>query len=342
MSTLTYKQSGVDVDSQDAFADAIGKMVAKTRSPNVVYGIGGFAAAFAPDIRGMKRPLLVSGTDGVGTKLKLAFATGIHNTVGIDLVAMCVNDVLTTGAKPLFFLDYFATGRLDPDVALKVIEGIHNGCNQAGCDLVGGETAELPGFYEDGEYDLAGFAVGIVDEAHLLTGASCRAGDVLLGLPSTGVHSNGFSLVRRVIEVRGLDLNRVYEGFNSPLGEVLLTPTRIYVKPILELIAHVEVHAMAHITGGGIEGNLPRVIPEGLIAVVRRSSIPVPPIFSFIQGSDIEDAEMWSVFNMGVGFIVVLPVDAVESGISVLSTQGIESFVIGRLESGPGGIVWEP
>jgi phosphoribosylformylglycinamidine cyclo-ligase len=289
----------------------------------------------------MTRPLLISGTDGVGTKLKLAFATGIHHTVGIDLVAMCVNDVLTTGAKPLFFLDYFATGRLERGVALKVIEGIVEGCRQAGCALVGGETAELPGFYGEGEYDLGGFSVGIVDEPRMLTGAACRAGDVLLGLPSTGVHSNGFSLVRRVLEVRGLDLDRVYQGFDLPLGNVLLTPTRIYVSPILDLLSSVEVHAMAHITGGGIDGNLPRVIPAGLHPAIRRSAIPVPPVFPFLQGRDIDDAEMWAVFNMGAGFILAVPPDAVDPAIVRLRAAGIEPFVMGRLDAGPGEVVWE-
>ncbi len=237
MGTLTYKDAGVDADAQDHFADAIGRMVSGSRGPEVVAGIGGFAAAVAPDFTGMTRPLLVSGTDGVGTKLKLAFATGIHNTVGIDLVAMCANDVLTTGARPLFFLDYFGTGRLQPGVALGVIEGIVEGCRQAGCSLVGGETAELPGFYAPGEYDLAGFCVGIVDQPKMLTGAACREGDVLIGLASSGVHSNGFSLVRRVVEARGLSLQRTYEGFDrtvdthimrlrkklGPIGEKVVT-----------------------------------------------------------------------------------------------------------------------
>ncbi len=341
MGNLTYKGSGVDADAQDAFADAIGRMVAGTRSPQVVAGIGGFAAAFAPDLTGMTRPLLISGTDGVGTKLKLAFQTGIHNTVGVDLVAMCVNDVLTTGARPLFFLDYFATGGLDRAVALQVIEGVVEGCRQAGCALVGGETAEMPGFYPPGEYDLAGFSVGIVDEPKMLTGAACRAGDVLLALPSTGVHSNGFSLVRRVLHMRGLELGRTYADLDKPLGEALLTPTRIYVKPILDLLARAEVHAMAHITGGGIEGNLPRVLPADLHAVLRRDAMRVPPLFRFLQGNDIAEAEMWAVFNMGVGFIVAVPPDAAAVALDHLGQAGLDPFEIGRLDAGAGDLVWE-
>jgi phosphoribosylformylglycinamidine cyclo-ligase len=339
MGNLTYRSAGVDADAQDDFAEAIGRMVASARPPEVVSGIGGFAAAFAPDLTGMTRPLLVSGTDGVGTKLKLAFQTGIHHTVGIDLVAMCVNDVLTTGAKPLFFLDYFACGRLQKAVSLKVVEGVVEGCRQAGCALVGGETAEMPGFYADGEYDLAGFSVGLVDQPRMLP-AGCSDGDVLVGLPSTGVHSNGFSLVRRIIDHRGLDLGRVYEDFDRPLGEVLLTPTRIYVKPILDLIASVEVHALAHITGGGIEGNLPRVLPEGLHAIVDRAAIPRPPVFPFLQGADVDDAEMWSVFNMGTGLIVAMPPAVVDRALARLAAAGLAPFVMGRLAAGGGDVAW--
>lgn len=341
MPPFTYKSAGVDVEAADAFTDDIARMVAGTRTPEVVAGIGGFAAAFAPDLAGMTRPLLVSGTDGVGTKLKVAFATGVHHTVGIDLVAMCVNDVLTTGARPLFFLDYLATGRLDRGVAVRVIEGVVEGCRQAGCALVGGETAEMPDFYPPGEYDLAGFAVGIVDQARLVDGSGCRPGDVLIGLASSGLHSNGFSLVRKVLQARGADLGRVYPGLDRPLGEVLLTPTRIYVRPVLALLDRVPVKAMAHITGGGIPGNLPRVLPAGLRAVVRESSIPVPPIFPFLQADDIPDGEMKAVFNLGVGFIgVVSPGDA-DAALSALAEAGETPFLIGRLEEGPGGVAWE-
>lgn len=338
MGNLTYKRAGVDADAQDAFAEAIGRMVAGTRPPEVVSGIGGFAAAYAPDVSGMIRPLLVSGTDGVGTKLKLAFETGIHDTVGLDLVAMCVNDVLTAGAKPLFFLDYLATGRLEPGVALRVVGGIAEGCRQAGCALVGGETAEMPGFYAAGEYDLAGFAVGLVDEPRLVTGAAVRPGDVVLGLPSSGVHSNGFSLVRRIVADRGLALDRTYEGFDRTLGELLLAPTVIYVRPILDLLARVEVRAMAHVTGGGIPGNLPRVLPGDVHAVLDRAAIPPNPLFPFLQGADVDDAEMWNVFNMGVGFLVVVPPGAADEAFALLAAAGLRPFVAGRIEAGAGEV----
>lgn len=341
MPPFTYKSAGVDVEAADAFTDDIARLASRTRTSEVIAGIGGFAAAVAPDLAGMTRPLLVSGTDGVGTKLKIAFATGIHHTVGIDLVAMCVNDVLTTGARPLFFLDYFATGRLDRDVAARVIEGVVEGCRQAGCALVGGETAEMPDFYPPGEYDLAGFAVGIVDQARLVDGSRCGPGDILIGLASSGLHSNGFSLVRKVLQARGADLGRVYPGFDRPLGEVLLTPTRIYVQPVLTLLGRVPVKAMAHITGGGIPGNLPRVLPEGVRAVVRESSLPLPPIFSFLQANDVPDAEMKAVFNLGVGFIVVVAPGDADVTLSILAEAGETPLVIGRLEEGSGGVAWE-
>lgn len=340
MSALTYQSSGVDMQAADAFTHAIARMAARTHTPEVVAGVGGFAAAVAPDVTGMARPLLVSGTDGVGTKLKVAFATGIHHTVGMDLVAMCVNDVLTTGARPLFFLDYFACGRLDRLVADRVIEGVVEGCRQAGCALVGGETAEMPDFYPPGEYDLAGFAVGIVDEARLVDGSRCHPGDVLIGLQSSGLHSNGFSLVRKVLQARGADLAAIYPGLDRPLGEVLLTPTRIYVRSILALLSRVPVRAMAHITGGGIPGNLPRVLPPGLRAVVRESAIPTPPIFPFIQGDDITGDEMKAVFNLGVGFIVVVPPEEADTALSVLADAGEMPFRLGHLEEGREGVVW--
>jgi phosphoribosylformylglycinamidine cyclo-ligase len=344
MGTLTYKDAGVDSNAQDDFASAIGRMVSGHRGPEVIAGIGGFAAAVAPDLTGMTRPLLVSGTDGVGTKLKLAFATGIHDTVGIDLVAMCANDVLTTGARPLFFLDYFGTGRLQPGVALKVVEGIVEGCRQAGCSLVGGETAELPGFYAPGEYDLAGFCVGLVDQPRMLTGALCREGDVLIGLASSGVHSNGFSMVRRVVEARGLSLERTYEGFERPLGQVLLAPTIMYVNAWKAVQGRFDVHAMAHITGGGLGGNLPRVIPAGLHPVVRRASIPTPMIYPFLQGvggePHIDDAEMWSVFNMGVGYVFAIAAGDAEAASAALANAGYSPFVLGRLAAGDGDVEW--
>lgn len=340
MGNLTYKASGVDSEAQDDFAAAIARMTSKVQSPEVLAGVGGFAAAVAPDLTGMTRPVLVSGTDGVGTKLKLAFATGIHNTIGIDLVAMCINDVLTTGARPLFFLDYFATDRLDKAVALQVIEGIVEGCRQSGCSLVGGETAELPGFYQPGEYDLGGFAVGVVDQSKLIDGSRCRPGDVLIGLPSSGVHSNGFSLVRRVLDQRQLSLDTVYEGFDQPLGRVLLTPTIIYADAVRALLGTVNVHAMAHITGGGIDGNLPRVLPADVRPTLHRAAIPTLPIFPFLRAAGIDDNEMWSVFNMGVGFIVAVAPEDVDAAVDALARVGRSPFVVGRLLAGGGDVEW--
>jgi phosphoribosylformylglycinamidine cyclo-ligase len=340
MAKLTYKAAGVDSEAQDDFADSIGRMASGLRTPEVISGIGGFAAAVAPDLTGMKRPLLVSGTDGVGTKLKLAFATGIHDTVGIDLVAMCVNDVLTTGARPLFFLDYFATGRLEKGVALKVIAGIVEGCRRARCALVGGETAELPGFYAEGEYDLAGFSVGVVDEPALITGASCKAGDILLGLPSSGVHSNGFSLVRKVIETQGWSLDHVFPGFDRPLGEALLTPTVLYTDAVSEVTRAVPVKAMAHITGGGLEGNLPRVLPDDVHPLIDRGSIPPNPVFPLIRSGGVDDSEMWAVFNMGVGFVVVISPEHSDAAIAALAKADASPFVLGRLVAGGGDVEW--
>ncbi len=340
MGKLTYKASGVDSEAQDDFTASIARMTAKVQSPEVLAGVGGFAAAVAPDLSGMKNPVLVSGTDGVGTKLKLAFATGIHNTIGIDLVAMCVNDVLTTGARPLFFLDYFATDRLDKAVALQVIEGIVEGCRQSGCSLVGGETAELPGFYQKGEYDLGGFAVGIVDRADLLDGSKCRPGDVLIGLPSSGVHSNGFSLVRRALDERELSLDTVYEGFDRPIGQVLLTPTIIYADAVRALLGTVDVHAMAHITGGGIDGNLPRVLPADVRPTLHRAAIPKMPIFTFLRAAGIDDDEMWSVFNMGVGYIVAVAPGEVDTAMDTLAGVDRSPFVLGRLLAGGGDVEW--
>lgn len=340
MSNLTYKDAGVDVKAGDAFAEAVGRMVRGTHSPEVVSGVGGFAAAVAPDLTGMESPLLISGTDGVGTKLKLAFNTGIHNTVGIDLVAMCVNDVLTTGARPLFFLDYFATGRLEPEDALKVVEGVAEGCRRAGCALVGGETAELPGFYGDGEYDLAGFSVGVVDRPRLVDGGRCGPGDVLIGLPSSGLHSNGFSLVRGVLERRGLDLDRVYAEFDEPLGAVLLEPTTIYVQPVLQLMKDVDIKAMAHITGGGLAANVCRVLPDGVHPEMDRNAIPENPVFGFIQGDEVDGEEMWKVFNMGVGYVLAVDADEAERACGILSGAGADAFVLGRLSGGTGPVRW--
>ncbi|HPC92952.1 MAG: Phosphoribosylformylglycinamidine cyclo-ligase [Deltaproteobacteria bacterium ADurb.Bin058] len=340
MSDLTYKASGVDTEAQDDFTSAIGRLTSKARSPQVLAGVGGFAAAFAPDLTGMTRPVLISGTDGVGTKLKLAFETGIHNTIGIDLVAMCVNDILTVGAKPLFFLDYFAVDKLNKQVALQIIEGIVEGCNQAGCSLVGGETAELPGFYHPGEYDLGGFAVGIVDEPKMITGANCKPGDPIIGIPSSGIHSNGFSLVRKAIESNGFSLDTVYQDFDRPLGEVLLTPTIIYADAVEAILKAAPINAMAHITGGGINGNLPRVLPKDVHPTLHRAAIPVPPVYKFLEKAGIAQEEMWSVFNMGVGYIIVVSPENFDGVFDALEQASKAPFVIGRLLSGGGEVTW--
>jgi len=338
MGTLTYRRAGVDQEAQNAFTALVGRMVMGSQPEEVLAGVGGFAAVYAPRLDRLARPLLVSAADGVGTKLRLALLTGIHDTVGIDLVAMCVNDILTTGATPLFFLDYFATARLDTTIGLKVISGIVEGCRQARCALVGGETAEMPGFYPTGLYELAGFAVGLVDEPNLVTGAACEAGDILIGLPSTGAHANGFSLIRRIITRRKLDLDHVYEGFDRPLGEVLLTPTAIYVRPVLELLGQAKVKAMAHITGGAIPGNLPRVLPKSVHPVISKASIPSGPLFAFLKGRDVAEEEMWRVFNMGVGFVLVVAPDMVDGALSSLARSGMSPFVAGHLEAGPGEV----
>ncbi|KAH6790172.1 phosphoribosylformylglycinamidine cyclo-ligase [Perilla frutescens var. frutescens] len=294
---LTYKDAGVDIDAGSELVRRIAKMVS---------GIGGFGGLFP-----LGDSYLVAGTDGVGTKLKLAFETGIHETIGIDLVAMSVNDIVTSGAKPLFFLDYFATSRLDVDLAEKVIKGIVDGCQQSDCALLGGETAEMPGFYADGEYDLSGFAVGIVKKDSVIDGKNIEVGDVLIGLPSSGVHSNGFSLVRRVLERSGLSLRDNLPGSSVTLGEALMAPTVIYVKQVLDIIGKGGVKGIAHITGGGFTDNIPRVFPKGLGALVYKNSWAVPPVFKWIQEAGrIEEAEMSRTFNMGIGMVLVVKEEA--------------------------------
>lgn len=298
-----YKDAGVDIDAGEALVERIKPMAASTSRPGVLGGLGGFGGLFA--LQGYSDPVLVSGTDGVGTKLLLAQQLGRHDTVGIDLVAMCVNDIVVTGAEPLFFLDYVATGTLDQDALADVISGIAEGCRQAGCALLGGETAEMPGMYGRGHYDLAGFAVGAVERAQILDPARVCVGDALVGLPSTGIHSNGFSLVRKVVE--GLDMAAEH-GLGRPLGEVLLAPTRIYAKTILNLLKHHPLHGIAHITGGGIPGNLPRVLPSGLGARLDRSTWETPPIFSLLQErGDLSARDMARTFNLGLGMILVVP-----------------------------------
>jgi phosphoribosylformylglycinamidine cyclo-ligase len=336
-SPLTYKDAGVDIDAGNALVERIKPFVAATRRPGVLSGIGGFGGLFEVP-PGYQRPVLVAGTDGVGTKLKLAIETGRHGGVGIDLVAMCANDVIVQGAEPLFFLDYYATGKLDVDEAAAVIEGIAAGCRQAGAALLGGETAELPGFYAGGDYDLAGFCVGIVEYERIIDGSRVAAGDVIVGIASSGLHSNGYSLARKVLERSGARHDMLLDG--APLIERLLAPTRIYVKPLLALLAAVEVHALAHITGGGLPENLPRVLPEGLMATIDRGSWRRPAVFDWLQSEGgIPDAELYRTFNCGLGMAVVLPAPAAETAIALLAEHGEHAWIAGRIEAGERRVV---
>jgi len=339
---ITYREAGVDIDSGDDLVERIKPIAKRTRTAEVVSDIGGFAGlcALPSDI---EDPLLVSGTDGVGTKLKVAFATGRHTTIGQDLVAMCVNDIVTCGARPLFFLDYFASGRLDVTVGEQVVTGIADGCILAGCALLGGETAELPGMYADGEYDLAGFAVGVVSRKSILGPERVRVGDSLLGLASSGLHSNGYSLARRVIEQElklGWDSRPVADS-TSTVGELLLTPTRIYARAVGALVAAVgaDLHAMAHITGGGVPGNLPRVLPAGTNARVRMP--PLPPVFRLIgEGGPVESIEMRRTFNLGVGLVIALARESVDLARATLTEAGETVFELGEVL--PGAVDCEP
>lgn len=337
-SALTYRDAGVDIDAGAALVERIKPFAAATFRTGVLAGLGGFGALFELPLQRYRQPVLVSGTDGVGTKLLLAQQWGQHAGIGIDLVAMSVNDILVQGAEPLFFLDYFATGKLELDVAETVIRGIAEGCSQAGCALVGGETAEMPGMYAPGEYDLAGFAVGIVEKDQIINGSTIEAGDVLLGLASSGPHANGYSLIRRIVEITEANPDDRVPGTTSTrLAEALLEPTRIYVKPLLNLLQTHRVRAMAHITGGGLTENVPRVFPHGLHVMIDRTKWELPPIFRWLQDSGaITDGEMLKTFNCGIGMVVVLPEQEAESARSELLTQGIESWVIGQVFSSDG------
>ncbi|SET48706.1 phosphoribosylformylglycinamidine cyclo-ligase [Stigmatella erecta] len=334
----TYKQSGVDIEAGDAFVERIKPYAARTVRPEVVSGVGGFGGLFALPPGKYREPVLVSGTDGVGTKLKVAFLAGRHGTVGVDLVAMSVNDILTCGAEPLFFLDYFATSRLEVDAASEVVKGIALGCEQAGCTLLGGETAEMPGFYGRGEYDLAGFCVGVVERSELIDGRTIAPGDVLIGLPSSGLHSNGYSLARKVLlDDRKLSLDATPEGLDRPLAEALLEPTRIYVKDIQALLKVVKVKGMAHITGSGIPGNLPRCLPDGTRAVLSEKAWQRPALFDVIARlGGVPRDEMFSTFNMGLGFIVVVAQQDAATALSTLNARGVKATQVGRVEQGQG------
>ena len=339
MSGLTYKDAGVDIEAGERLIDRIKPIAARTRTPEVLSGLGGFAGlcGLPADIAD---PVLVSGTDGVGTKLKVAFAADRHATVGIDLVAMCVNDILTCGARPLFFLDYFATGRLDVDRATQVVDGIATGCELAGCALLGGETAELPGFYQAGEYDLAGFAVGVVDRSAILDASAVQVGDALIGLPSSGLHSNGYSLARRALLDRspsgadGLELQATAPGLDGSLADALLAPTRIYASATRAALTTGGVHAMSHITGGGVLGNLPRVLSKGQIAQVDPTSWSRPAIFDLIQDrGGVAESEMRRTFNLGVGMVLVVEAAQSSQAMSALQAAGEAPFLMGAIAS---------
>lgn len=337
---LTYKKAGVDIDKGERFVSLISPMVKKTFRPEVMTDIGSFGALFKLDITGYKEPVLVSGTDGVGTKLKIAFMMDRHDTVGIDLVAMCVNDILTSGAEPLFFLDYFATGRLKPEKAAEVIGGIVEGCKEAGCSLIGGETAEMPGFYSEGEYDLSGFAVGVVEKDKIIDGSDIKDGDVIIGLASNGLHSNGYSLVRKLFfDIKKMDVATYITEMGTSLGEELLKPTRIYVKAFNAIRDKIKVKGMAHITGGGIPKNLQRILPEGVCANIRHGSWPVHPIFKIIEDmGNVPYEDMKKTFNMGIGYIVVVPGNASEDAVTALNRAGHRAFIIGEIEKGGKGV----
>jgi phosphoribosylformylglycinamidine cyclo-ligase len=335
---VTYAQAGVDIDAGEELVERIKPHVRRSMRREVLGGIGGFGALVEVPLDRYRKPVLVSGTDGVGTKLRLAIDTRRHDTVGIDLVAMCANDVVVQGAEPLFFLDYFATGKLDVGVGERLIAGIVDGCVQAGCALVGGETAEMPGMYHGEDYDLAGFCVGIVEKDAIIDGSATRAGDVVLGLPSSGPHSNGFSLIRKILQVSGADLATPVDGVS--LVDRLLTPTRIYVKPLLRLLAELPVHGLSHITGGGLVENIPRVLPDGLEVVLQRDSWRREAVFEWLQREGrVADAEMYRVFNCGIGMTVHLRRSDADRAIAVLREMGQEALVIGEVRAGNRGVV---
>jgi phosphoribosylformylglycinamidine cyclo-ligase len=332
--SLSYRDAGVDIDAGDALVEAIKPFAKRTMREGVLAGIGGFGALFEVSKK-YREPVLVSGTDGVGTKLKLAFHLNRHDTVGIDLVAMSVNDILVQGAEPLFFLDYFACGRLDVATATDVIKGIAAGCEQAGCALIGGETAEMPSMYPDGEYDLAGFAVGAVEKSKIIDGKKIRPGDVVLGLASSGAHSNGYSLVRKIIDVAQPDLNADFHG--RPLADALLAPTRIYVKPLLALMEKIDVHGMVHITGGGLVENIPRVLQPNLTAVLQRDAWTLPPLFQWLQQhGGVADAEMHRVFNCGIGMTVIVAAQVADQTQAELTRLGETVYRIGEIRERQG------
>lgn len=338
--SLTYKDAGVDKEAGYRQVQLIKDMIKKTHIAGVMSDIGGFAGLFQLDIAEFKEPVLVSGTDGVGTKLKIAFMMDKHDTIGEDCVAMCVNDILCQGAKPLFFLDYIATGKLVPENMAKIVEGVANGCLKAGCALIGGETAEMPGFYKDNEYDVAGFSVGVVDKSKIIDGSTIKEGDLILGLPSSGIHSNGYSLVRKIVfEKMKMDIDTYVEELGTSIGEELLKPTRIYTNPVYELVKNFNIKGLAHITGGGFYENIPRILPEGLTAEIDIDVIDTPVIFKLLQDwGNIELKEMYSTFNMGVGMVVVVNKEDYDQVKNFLVGKGEKFYELGRIIKGHEGV----
>jgi phosphoribosylformylglycinamidine cyclo-ligase len=338
---MNYRKAGVDIKAGDEAVERIKGLARSTFRPEVLQDLGGFGGLFAPDLKGISDPVLVAGSDGVGTKLRIAFAANRHDTIGIDCVAMCVNDLLVQGAEPLFFLDYLAVGKLEPAQVEEIIKGVAEGCRQAGCALLGGETAEMPGFYPRGEYDLAGFAVGMVDRPKIVDGSAIREGDQIIGLASSGLHSNGYSLARRVLlEDANLELTDFMNALDLPLAEELLKPTTIYVRTVLELLRKVRINGMAHITGGGLVGNIPRILPKNLSVEIKSESWPLPPIFKLIADlGAVDRGEMYRVFNMGIGYVLVIPEEDRDQAVNHFAGSGQQAFLIGKVISGDNRVV---
>lgn len=331
----SYKEAGVDVTAGYKSVELIKKSVQETYNKSVISDLGGFGGLFAPNLTGMKEPVLVSGTDGVGTKLKLAFLLNKHDTIGQDCVAMCVNDIICCGATPMFFLDYLALGKNVPEVVATIVKGVTDGCKKAGCALVGGETAEMPGFYPEDEYDLAGFSVGIVDKEKIIDPSKINVGDAIIGIASSGVHSNGFSLVRKVFDVNKENLNEYKEELGMTLGECLLTPTKIYVKPVMKVLEQVEVKGISHVTGGGFYENLPRMLKDGVSIEINKESYPVLPIFKMImEKGNIPERDMYNTFNMGIGMALIVDNKDIEKTIEILKENGEQAYVIGKIVEG--------
>jgi len=335
--SYSYKQAGVDLEAGYEAVSRIKKHVERTARAGIMGTVGGFGGMFDLSTLNLKEPVLVSGTDGVGTKLKLAFQMDKHDTIGVDAVAMCVNDVLAQGAEPLYFLDYIACGKAVPEKIESIVKGIADGCEQSNCALIGGETAEMPGLYEEDEYDLAGFTVGAVEKSEIITGDEIEAGQLLIGISSSGIHSNGYSLVRKIVDDQGLNLHETYSGFNEKLGVELLTPTKIYVKPVLKALHAAKIAGMAHITGGGFVENIPRMLPEGLGVEIDYGSWPIPYVFDFLEEQGkLDRKEMFEVFNMGIGFVLAVEPEDMNKVIEAIENEGEKAFVIGRVNEGTG------